>query len=163
MRVFGSVPSLKHMETEPRAGKPLLVITGTLNSRVGTGAGVSGLFPNTMWCCFLCGKFVQMDSISAVRSLTDATAVRLMNDPANPTRFSEICKLARSITNTGMVQFHIPLQSLKRTLGPKINNSLYTVIGKSRRMSPFLFSAQVLKCNLNGGSGTFVAKRRQLR
>lgn len=88
---------------------------------------------------------------------------RLLSDLANPIRFSENHKLARSITNTGMAQFHMPLQLLKRTLGPKINNSLYTVIRKSRKMSPFLFSARVLKYNLNLGCSTFVAKKRQLR
>lgn len=107
-----------------------------------------------------------MDSISAARVAVDTTAIRLMNDPANPTRYSENHKVARSITNTSMVQFHVPLQLLKRTPGPKINNSGCVVMRKRiniRKISPSLFSAQVLKWNLNLGCSAFVAKHRQLR
>lgn len=162
MRGSGSVLSFKHIETKPRAGKQQLMTTRAINSRVGPGAQVSGSFPYTM-LCFLCAKFARMDSVSAVHSVIGAMAVRLINDPANPIRVSENHKLARSITNTGMVQFHMALQLLKRTLGPKINNSLSIVIRKNRKMSPFLFAAQVLQYNLNLGSRTFVAKQGQLR
>lgn len=77
----------KHEATEPRSGKQWLMITGTINSRVRTEPQVLGsLSPHTILCCFLYGKFVQMDCISLVCSVTDTIAIRLINDPENPVR-----------------------------------------------------------------------------
>lgn len=159
----GSALSFKHMETEPTSGKQLLRVTRTLTAEWGLGSKPQGSFSHTIPCCLLYGKFVWMDSVSAVCSVKATTAIRLINDPVNPSRFSENHKLAISITSTGMVQFHSLCKLLRRTLGPKIRNSLCVVIRKSRKTSPFLFSAQVLKYNLNLGSRTWVAKQRQLR
>lgn len=107
-----------------------------------------------------------MDSISTACSVIHTVTKRLINDPANPTRFSENHKLARSMTNTVWFSSACPCNCSSRLWGPKRNNLLYTVIReriKSRKMSSLLFLTQVLKCNLKLGSSTFVAKQRPLR
>lgn len=75
-------------------------------------------------------------------------------------------KLARSITNINTVQFHMPLQLLKRALGPKDKSS---TVWSNREENEeqedvsFPIFSTSSEDHLNSGSSTFVAKQRQLR